>query len=289
MKKLLTLLLCCAAVSAAAQDFGQDESVRLWDNTTAPHSNSMTRPDNLAEGDLFADPTLAALYVFRADPQKATGQGVVICPGGSYSGLAIGHEGCELARWLASNGVTAAVLKYRMPNGGHREVPLEDAVAALRYLREHAGTLGIDAAKVGIVGSSAGGHLAASASTLAADADKPAFAVLFYPVITGERGKCHEWSFDNLLGADRTEELTRSYSLENRVGDTTPPTLIFFSDDDDGVPTVSGTRYYDALKRHGIRASLHIYPSGGHGWGIRDDFRYKAQWQEAMLDWLRIL
>ena len=172
-----------------------------------------------------------------------------------------------------------------MPNH-HPEVPLEDAVQALRIMAGlEAGATGYTADKVGIVGSSAGGHLAAMASTIGSF--KPAFSVLFYPVITAVQGKRHQGSFINLLSEQRTPEQDAAYSLESRVTGDTPPAILLLSDDDKTVPPVNSTLYYNALKAHGIEASMHIYPSGGHGWGIRDSFRYKAQWQDAVLAWLR--
>jgi len=137
------------------------------------------------------------------------------------------------------------------------------------------------------VGSSAGGHLAASASTLAET--KPAFSILFYPVITAEKGKGHQGSFNALLGDGRNAESDTWYSLQNRVTAHTPPTLLLLSDDDRTVPPVNSTLYYNALKEHGVKASMHIYPTGGHGWSIRDHFEYKEHWQQATLDWLKKL
>lgn len=287
MKKLLFFALLTATLTVSAQDYGQDATLRIWDNTTAPHSNGLTGPEQEWQPNQPANTTEAVLYLFKADSTKATGKAVVICPGGGYHGLAIDREGYQMAQWFAANGVTAAVLKYRMPNG-HREVPLEDAEQALRIMSGlEAGATGFTANQVGIVGSSAGGHLAAAVSTLAAH--KPAFAILFYPVITGEAGKCHKGSFDNLLGIDRTVEDTEYYSLQNRVTEATPPTLLLLSDDDKVVPPISSTRYYNALKEHNIKASMHIYPTGGHGWGIRDSFKYKEEWQRAVLDWLQAI
>lgn len=288
MKKITVFLTAMLlSVTARAQDYGQDATIKIWDNTTAPHSNGITTPEREERPNLPRDVSEAVLYLFRPDPSKATGQAVVICPGGGYSMLAIDREGYDMAKWFAANGIAAAVLKYRMPNG-HKEVPLEDAQQALRIMMGlEAGATGFTADRVGIVGSSAGGHLAASVSTLGQT--KPAFTILFYPVITGERGKAHEGSFDALLGKNRTEAQTAAYWLENRVTDATPPTLLLLSDDDRVVPPVSSTRYYNALKEHGIKASMHIYPTGGHGWGIRDNFKYKAQWQTAVLDWLQNL
>lgn len=281
---LLTLAFMSTTLFAAAQDYGQDATVRLWDNASAPHSNGLEGPETEVEPLRIANTTEAVLYLYKADPAKATGLGVVICPGGGYRRLAIDNEGYLLARWFADNGITAAVLKYRLPNG-HPEVPLEDAERALRMLRgEEPGAEGFTVERAGIVGSSAGGHLAALVST--SGTVRPAFSVLFYPVITGEEGLCHKGSFDCLLGSGRTAEETARYSLENRVDALTPPAILLLSDDDRSVPTVSSARYYQALKGFGTRASMHIYPSGGHGWGMKETFAYKDEWRAALLDWL---
>lgn len=284
----LAMLLTTASAAARTPDYGQAATVRIWDNATAPHSNGITAPEEEQEPYRIARTSEAELYLFPAEASQATGQGVVICPGGGYTRLAMDHEGFLLARWFAAEGITAAVLKYRMPNH-HPEVPLEDAEQALRLLRGDVPGLPHELLpqpeRVGIVGCSAGGHLAAMASTLGAV--RPAFAILFYPVITAAPGEAHEGSFDNLLG-ERTPERDAAYSLERRVTPATPPTLLLLSDDDRSVPPTNGTRYYMALKQHGIPASLHVYPSGGHGWGIRDTFRYRAQWQQAVTEWLAV-
>lgn len=279
MKRTLPLIatLLLMTATASAQDYGQTATLKIWDNTTAPHSNGITTPETEKEPNRVRNTSEATLYIFPADKAKATGQAVVICPGGGYGMLAMDHEGYEMAKWFAANGITGAVLKYRMPNH-HPEVPLEDAVQALAHMAGlEAGATGYTADKVGIVGSSAGGHLAAMASTIGSF--KPAFSVLFYPVITAVQGKRHQGSFINLLSEQRTPEQDAAYSLESRVTADTPPAILLLSDDDKTVPPVNSTLYYNALKAHGIEASMHIYPSGGHGWGIRDSFRYKAQWR----------
>lgn len=289
MKRLfLTLALTGSALFAAAQEnYGADHVLKLWNNATAPHSNELTGDAVEVAPYRVANTTEATLYIYKADPARDTGLAVVICPGGGYYCLAVDTEGFQVGRWLAENGITAAMLTYRMPNG-HPEVPLEDAVQALRVMAgQEAGATGFTAEKVGIAGFSAGGHLAAYASTMGEF--RPAFSILFYPVITGEENLCHRGSFDLLLGQERTAEQTARYSLENRVDSLTPPAILLLSDDDRVVPPVSSIRYYDALKREGQRASMHIYPSGGHGWGIKESFAYRAEWQQALLEWLKTI
>lgn len=286
MRRIITILLAVAALPLAAQEYGQNRTIEIWNNSTAPHSNGLATPETETEPNIIGSVTEAKLYIFEADPAKATGQSIVICPGGGYAVVCIGYEGVDMAKWLASQGITCGVLKYRMPNG-RKEVPLEDAVEALRIMRRNAAELDIDPAKVGIMGFSAGGHLAAYASNFAPEGEKPAFSILFYPVITGEDGLCHKGSFDNLLGADASAALRAEYSLETRVTRSTPPALLFLSDRDTVVPTISGTRYYNALKKHGIKASMHIYPKGWHGWGISEAFPYRDAWQASLLDWLK--
>ena len=282
MKRLLTLVALAATLTASAQV----KVVKLWDNASAPHSNEDAGPQKEKNGNLY-NTVDTELFIYPAAPDKATGQAVVVCPGGGYRLLCMDYEGYDVAKWFATHGITAAVLKYRMPNG-HPEVPLEDAVQALRILSgEVPGAEGFTAEEVGIAGFSAGGHLAAMASTIGSC--RPAFSILFYPVITAEEGRCHRGSFDNLLGAARSRTDSEAYSLQRRVTPATPPTLLLLSDDDRTVPPVNATEYYRSLKEHGIDASMHIYPTGGHGWGIRDHFEYKEQWQQAMLDWLKKL
>lgn len=286
MKRTLALLaatlLACGA--AYAQRPGEPYALKIWDNASAPHSNGIEAPETELKNGSLTNTSEAVLYIFPADPAEDTGQAVVICPGGGYGRLTLRRKGFETAKWLAAHGITAAALKYRLPNG-HPEVPLEDVERALRIMSGlEAGATGFTADRVGIMGFSAGGHLAAMASTLAAT--RPAFAILFYPVVTGEEPACHKGSFDNLLGEGRTPGQSARYSLENRVDERTPPTLLLLSDDDRAVPPANGIRYYDALKAHGIPASMHIYPAGGHGWSFQAGFPYKEAWQEAVLDWI---
>lgn len=272
----------------------QDMTVKLWDNSSAPHSNNLTGPEK-DEGEVrISNTTEAALYIYEAAADKATGQAIVICPGGGYWLLAMGHEGHDLAKWLAENGITAAVLKYRMPNG-NVHVPMEDAAEAVRYMKTKYPKRK-SLTQVGISGFSAGGHLAASTGVglLEANGDKskravlrPDFMVLFYPVISSDPKYSHAGSFNNLLGKGYTEETRKAWSPELLVSEKTPQALFILSDDDKAVKPTNSTLLYNAMKKLNIPASLHILPEGGHGWGMRDSFRYKAVWQQTVLDYLK--
>ena len=175
----------------------------------------------------------------------------------------------------------------------YNELPFEinrsrDADEALRVMREMAAELNIDPAKVGVSGTSAGGYLAGSVGTLSEV--KPDFMILYYPVISADADKRHKGTFVQLLGADDADKpVAQEFSLEKKVDARTPPTLLFHCDDDKVVPAVNSALFYQKLKEHGVKATLHIYPSGGHGWGMNPKFRYYGDWQKATLDWLSTL
>ena len=298
MKKYLVILFAAVVTSVATaqkpivlslEQSGADEIVEnLWNNTTAPHSNGITADESINEKCELFNTTQTDLYIYKADPAVATGQAVVIVPGGGYRKVCIEYDGFGVAQYLRSIGITAVVVKYRLPNG-HREIPFEDTLEAMRFLRKEGAKWGVDAAQVGILGSSAGGYLAAHISTVTADAEKPAFAILVYPVISGTTRSTHHGTFGNMLGLSRTDAEQEYYSLENRVSPTTPPTLLLLADDDLTVPTISSTRYYKALKYHGVKAAMHIFPSGGHGWSGHNDYLYAEPNKEAIADWLKIM
>ena len=297
MKNIIISLVLVAglAISASAQKTivkipcEADKIIKLWNNNKAPHSNEETKDENRNNRGHIYNTSQTVLYLYKADKKKATGQGVVICPGGGYGAVCIEKEGFALAEYFQSIGVTAIVLKYRLPNYGHKEVPLEDAQEALRYMRKNGKKWRVDPTKVGIAGSSAGGHLAAYVSTFTEDAEKPAFAVLFYPVITAENCMTHQGTFDRLLGKNHAPYLREKYSLNNNVTPTTPPTILLLSNNDKTVPPISSIRYYKALKYYGVKAAMHIYPEGGHGWVGRESFRYHKDWQHQLKRWMEHL
>jgi len=282
MKKALAT--CIAALLGLSLSAQQPEEIRLWP-TGAPNSNGLTGPEDQMENGRVGNVKDPVLYAYPADPAKNTGAAVVICPGGGYVRLAMNHEGHEIARWLASNGITGIVLKYRMPNG-HHDVPLSDAHQAIRLVRERAGEWGVDPRRVGIAGSSAGGHLASTAATHFDTETRPDFAVLFYPVVTLDPTATHSGSLKNLLGNDPDPALVELYSNEKQVTADTPPTLLFHSDDDRTVPVMNSVAFFEAMKTNGVPGVLYIFPNGGHGWGFRDTFRYHEEWKTLLLKWL---
>jgi acetyl esterase/lipase len=283
-KNLLFLMTAALTLSLSAQE---PVELKLWPQG-APNPNGLTGPEEHLDGGRVGNVTDPVVYVYPADAQKNTGAAVIVCPGGGYVRLAMNHEGHDAARWLAANGITALVLKYRMPNG-HADVPLSDAHQAIRLVRERAAEWSVDPRKVGIAGNSAGGHLAATAATHFNAATRPDFAVLFYPVISFDRAVSHRGSSVNLLGENADRALIELYSNELQVSPQTPPTLLFHSDDDRSVPVANSLRFYEGMKKHNVPGTLHVFPSGGHGWGFRPEFRYHEEWKTLMLMWLEEL
>ena len=235
----------------------------------------------------------AELHVFPADPAKNTGIAAVICPGGGYGVLALGAEGHCCAAWLASVGITGIVLQYRLPHG-IKTIPHEDVQRAMTYARSNAGDLGIAPDKLGIIGFSAGGHLAAFSSCVYKTkpvSTRPDFTVLFYPVTSMEKRKRGTTRL-NLLGRRPTDQEVDDYTCHLRVDKKTPSALIFHCDDDPLVPPRHSLMYYEALKVQKIPASVHVLPHGGHAWGFAGanmdgvPFRYGDTMKTLMLDWI---
>lgn len=283
MKHLLITMLCmmCTSAISLAQ---QPIEVNLWPNGL-PNSNGIDKTKPYDDATQNFRPTL---WVFLPEASKATGRAVVCCPGGGYSHLATGHEGYEWAPFFRERGIALIVLKYRMPHG-FVDVPISDAREALRVVRENAEKWNINPNKVGIMGSSAGGHLATTIATHSDAATMPNFQILFYPVVTFDYKYTHKGSRHNLIGEKAAPDVVNLYSNEKQVSSVTPPAILLLSDDDNVVPSQNSVNYYLALKENGVKASMYIYPSGGHGWGIRDNFKYHNEMLNDLSAWLETI
>lgn len=283
-KTFLTLcLLVLACMSTVAQ---QVFDVKLWPDGM-PNTNGIdTQPENKGEGNYYPE-----MRVFLPAPGAATGRMVVACPGGGYSHLALDHEGYDWAPYFNRQGIALAVLKYRMPRG-NREVPVSDALQAMRLVRKNASQWHVNPYDVGIMGSSAGGHLASTIATHADFDARPDFQILFYPVISMDMAKTHKGSVQGFLGKGKDDKsLVEAFSNERQVRrHVTPPAIILLSNDDSAVPPVTnGVAYYSALQKNGIEATLHVYPVGGHGWGFRPAFACHEQMLNDLTAWLNHL
>lgn len=199
--------------------------------------------------------------------------------------MATSHEGYDWAPFFNNKGIAVIVLRYRMPDGDP-SIPVADAEAALKTVRDSADTWHLNPNDIGIMGFSAGGHLASYIATNAETSIRPSFQILFYPVITMDKAYTHMGSHDNLLGEDANAELEYLYSSEKLVTDETPHAFIVHCNDDNLVSPVNSINYYAALHRRHVPASLHIYPTGGHGWGIRESFPHKEEMMHELSTWL---
>lgn len=229
---------------------------------------------------------------------RPNGTAVIICPGGGYVRLSADREGTQYANWLAGLGVTTFVLKYRMQEFGH-PAPLQDVLRAVRLVRSRAKEFGIDPARIGVMGSSAGGHLAASAGTLfdlpagrtgaALDATsgRPDFLMLMYPVITMEPPAAHMGSRNALLGKSPSAELVAQMSLEKQVTGNTPPTLLIHTQEDQSVPVENSILFYQALTKARVPAEMYLFEHGSHGMGMKDGLGTASDWPRRAEEWLR--
>ncbi len=256
----------------------------------APDDNGITAPETWVNNNVSVrQVSVAQIHLYRAE--NPNGRAVVICPGGGYGALAMHHEGEDVARWMNGRGITAVVLKYRMPNG-HDQIPIGDLHEAIRTVRTRAAEWRIDPAKVGVMGFSAGGHLAATGSVMWDEATRPAFSILIYPVTSFDESFGHIGSRNNLVGQPGTRDpaqyaaLIEKYSPCLHVDERTPTTFLALSDDDKTVNPLQSTLYYNALNKHKVPAEMHIYPKGGHGWGWRTTFAYHDELCTSLSRWL---
>jgi acetyl esterase/lipase len=294
----IKLLFCILTLSAITQlSMAQEKPIKLYPDSVP---NSKKAPATYVEKtensrvSMVTDPVLIPFFPAKG---KANGTAVIICPGGGYARLSIDYEGTDVAKKFTEIGVTAFVLKYRLPSDqimvDKTIGPLQDAQQSIHFVRQHAAEWGINPAKIGIMGFSAGGHLASTAGTHFYNAVierkdtislRPDFMMLLYPVITfGELA--HTGSMHNLLGANPTPEQIDLYSNEKQVKATTPPTFIVQAEDDKTVPVQNSLMFYYALLANKIPSEMHIYPKGGHGFGLNNKTT-KDNWFDSATHWL---
>jgi acetyl esterase/lipase len=298
-QRLITLILCFMALYTHAQ---RPTTLPLWPDgipNQIPTDAAAAAVEYYTEDSVFIvrDVVIPTLTVFEAPADKRTGRSILILPGGGYWVVAERHEGEELAKYFNAQGITAFVLRYRLPDPilstKPRETPLDDARQAMRYIRQNSAKWGISTQQVGIMGFSAGGHLASTLCThdeVAGTPTRPDWAVLVYPVISfGPKG--HSGSRERLLGPDANDTtMVARYSNELRVTKQTPPTILFHSLDDEAVPYENSLLYAEALKRAGVATELHLFDRGGHGYGMgRKLGGAVATWPEICMAWVKSL
>jgi acetyl esterase/lipase len=303
MKKLLICLLITSTIApVVAQNqilplwegdppnYRETGEVTIWDTSDIVVVRNVQKPD---------------IAVFIPSKKNSTGEAVVICPGGGYGVLAYDWEGSDIAHWLNSQGIAAIVLKYRLPGSKSNIIPhkspLMDAQRAMRMVRANATAWNIDPEKIGIMGFSAGGHLASTLSTHYDAGDpsssdpveqlscRPDFSILVYPVISFTGEFQHSGSRRNLVGKDADEALVEYYSNELQVTEDTPPAILIHSDDDEGVPVENSIAYYKALRANKVSSELHIYPYGGHGYSLAIGQGHLATWPDRVIEWIRYI
>lgn len=301
-RKLVAAMICVIATVGSLS--AQVQVIELWNGKVPGAVQSVEFKQHVDTTAGWVDKhsiDTPDLYFYPAPEEKARGTAVVICPGGGYSGLAIRHEGLEVAQWFNSVGITAFVLTYRQPDDAIMENksigPLQDGQRAIRLVRRHAKEWGIDPEKIGIMGFSAGGHVASTISVhyneKAYEPDdstsaRPDFSLLIYPVISMDSTITHWGSRVNLLGNHPAPEQVKHFSNELQINAQTPPAFLVHSMDDDVVPVQNSIDYVLALKKYKIPCELHLYQSGGHGYGMAPGAGTQSAWPEACRKWLEM-
>jgi acetyl esterase/lipase len=292
------LVVCVAAVRAQAP---QNPAAGSAPPRAATPASPQTIPlwDTGAPGALGqADSDIPTITVYRA-PRGSSGTAVIVAPGGGYGALAMEHEGYQEAYWFNAMGITAFVLKYRLGPRYHHPVELGDAQRAIRTVRARAAEFGILPDRIGMMGFSAGGHLTATAGTHfdegkadAADpidraSSRPSFLILCYPVISFDPAVAHAGSVRNLLGATPDPKLIEDLSNDLRVTSSTPPTFLFHTTNDNGVPVENSVRFYLALRKANVPAEMHLFENGPHGVGMALADPALSAWPSLLMNWLR--
>ncbi len=299
------LLLAAMSTALLASALATPVVIPLWPEgvpapvrTDVPAAKGPIEPERFDPHGWVSHISEPRLEYFAPAVDRPNGTAVIICPGGGYSGLSREREGVQYAQWLSHLGVTAFVLTNRVGDYGH-PAPLQDVLRAVRIVRSRAAEFKIDPARLGVMGSSAGGHLAASAGTLfdnpagktgaALDAvsGRPDFLILMYPVITMADPYAHAGSRTQLIGANPSPELFNLMCLEKQVTAATPPTLLIHTQEDKSVPIENSILFFQALTKAGVPAEFYAFEHGGHGMGMRDGLGTASEWPKRAEEWLK--
>lgn len=297
--KLAVIFLLVFQAVVGAQSF----KLPLWENII-PNSTNVKVEESHTGSHIYVVPK-PEIEIFLPSKRNTTGQAVLVIPGGGYHAIAYTWEGTDVAKWLNANGIIAAVLRYRLPNDTTSNVvryksPMLDASRAIRIIRANAEKWNIDKNNIGVMGFSAGGHLASTLGThfdqeknrddkIDSLSSRPDFMVLMYPVITMDAKYTHMGSRINLLGENPTKELIEYYSNEKQVTPNTPTTFLAAASDDNVVPVQNSISFYEALIKNGVDAEIHVYQNGGHGFSLANGKGSLSSWKNRCLDWLNNL
>ncbi len=281
------------------------EKVLLWTDGIVPNQEIGQEKERITETDIIRIENVQTPSIEIYLPSKSirTGKAMIICPGGGYESLSYDWEGTDFAKALNAKGIAAFVLKYRLPISATiidpKWAPLQDAQRAIRLVRAHAKKWGIDPTKVGIMGFSAGGHLASTLGThynketLAGSKDpvdalsaRPDFMALIYPVITFDKKHYHAGSKNALIGTNASADLVNEFSNNLHVNSNTPPSFLVHSADDKGVPIANSLLFYEALIKNGVSAEMHLYPYGGHGFALARGKGSLEDWPLLLFNWI---
>lgn len=282
----------------------QTNTIKLWqgDIPGAKKSADYIEKTTGGNGEIVRIGKISApeLTVYLPKPEIATGSAVLIIPGGGYSIVAIDHEGFEVAKWLNTLGIAGIVLKYRLPSDvimDNKSIgPLQDAQEAMRVIRRNAEKWNLKTDKIGVIGFSAGGHLASTLSTHYDEkvyelkdntSARPDFSILIYPVITFDAAFTHKGSRNNLIGENPSEDQVKKFSNELQVNSQTPPAFLVHSSNDEAVPVQNSMLYYQQLQKNKVQAEMHIFQKGGHGYGLAKNRGTESGWPALCANWLK--
>lgn len=294
MKFLLSFLMSLTATLASAQN---QTPFPLWPEGVPNHKPGIG-PERVNDSGWVQGIETPTLTYYPPAIDRPNGTAVIICPGGGYVGLSRIREGVQYANWLSTLGVASFVLTNRIGEYGH-PAPLQDVLRAIRLVRSRAAEFNLDPARIGVMGSSAGGHLAASAGTLFDHPDgktgapldtvnaRPDFLILMYPVISFQHAAAHTGSRRALLGQNASPELVAQLSLETQVTSATPPTLLIHTQADQAVPVENSILFFQALTRANVPAEMYLFEKGEHGMGMRDGLGTSSDWPKRAEEWLR--